>query len=221
MREARPLQPSELERLPLFPLPRAVFFPGTILPLHFFEPRYRVMMDDCLRNGTELLAVALLQDGWDDDYEGRPPFHAIAGVGRILEHERLPNGTHNVILQGMARVELKEIPLEDKPYREVRATVLRDDGEASHGDVLALMACANAVAQAVRAEHPEFQLDVSPDSDPGRTADQVADRLVANVQTRQEILETTDVAARVRRTTDAVSELLAVLAAQEDAPRPD
>ena len=34
-------------RLPVFPL-SVVLFPGTPMPLHIFEPRYRQMLDDCL-----------------------------------------------------------------------------------------------------------------------------------------------------------------------------
>ena len=34
-------------RLPIFPL-SVVLFPGTPLPLHIFEPRYRRMLSDCL-----------------------------------------------------------------------------------------------------------------------------------------------------------------------------
>ena len=34
-------------RLPIFPL-GVVLFPGTPLPLHIFEPRYRRMLADCL-----------------------------------------------------------------------------------------------------------------------------------------------------------------------------
>ena len=30
-------------RFPIFPLPNVVLFPGTYLPLHIFEPRYRQM----------------------------------------------------------------------------------------------------------------------------------------------------------------------------------
>src|SRR2546425_10785315 len=33
--------------LPIFPLP-LVLFPGTIQPLHVFEPRYRRLLADCL-----------------------------------------------------------------------------------------------------------------------------------------------------------------------------
>ena len=32
----------------LFPIPNAVAFPGTILPLHVFEPRYRRLVEECL-----------------------------------------------------------------------------------------------------------------------------------------------------------------------------
>ena len=35
----------------LFPIPSLVAFPGTIVPLHVFEPRYRQMLNDCVRDG--------------------------------------------------------------------------------------------------------------------------------------------------------------------------
>ena len=35
--------------LPIFPLPNVVFFPGTRLPLHVFESRYRRMLEDARR----------------------------------------------------------------------------------------------------------------------------------------------------------------------------
>ena len=35
-------------RLPIFPLPGAIVFPGLQLPLHIFEPRYRALVSDAL-----------------------------------------------------------------------------------------------------------------------------------------------------------------------------
>ena len=32
--------------VPLFPLPNLFLFPGTLMPLHIFEPRYRQMIED-------------------------------------------------------------------------------------------------------------------------------------------------------------------------------
>ena len=39
---------ASLGALPLFPLPRVVLFPGALLPLHVFEPRYQKLLADCL-----------------------------------------------------------------------------------------------------------------------------------------------------------------------------
>ena len=58
--EPAPLSSEELEALPIFPLPRLVFFPGSRLPLHLFEPRYLEMMEHCLQRGPEAIAVATL-----------------------------------------------------------------------------------------------------------------------------------------------------------------
>ena len=43
---ARPWHgPTEL---PVFPLPGVFLFPGCVMPLHVFEPRYRQMVSDLL-----------------------------------------------------------------------------------------------------------------------------------------------------------------------------
>jgi len=47
--------------IPLFPL-HTVLFPGGVLPLRIFEPRYLDMISACLRNNTPF-GVALLREG--------------------------------------------------------------------------------------------------------------------------------------------------------------
>ncbi|MFW6067344.1 MAG: LON peptidase substrate-binding domain-containing protein [Myxococcota bacterium] len=209
--DSLPLTEDELRRLPLFPLPRAVFFPGTVLPLHLFEPRYRDMIEDCMRDGPRAMAVALLAPGWEEDYEGNPPVHPVAGAGRIVAHERCEDGTHNILLRGLHRVHLEELANEGKAYRLARATVVPDRGAARADDVRALWSCASTVAAVVRREHPEFTLGVRPDGQPSHLVDVVTDRLVAHPTLRQRILETADVGERVRLATDAVGELLSAL----------
>ena len=49
-------------RIPLFPLPGVVLLPGTILPLHIFEARYRAMVADALA-GDRTIGMAMLQPG--------------------------------------------------------------------------------------------------------------------------------------------------------------
>lgn len=115
--------------LPVFPLPSVVLFPNVTLPLHVFEPRYRQMVEDLL-HGDRWLAVPLLRpdaagtaaaaDG------GAPPFHALAGAGRIGRYTRLPDGRMNIVVEGEERVRLREVP-SDRPYRLARATAAPED----------------------------------------------------------------------------------------------
>lgn len=114
-------------RLPVFPLPAVVFFPKTYLPLHIFEPRYRQMVADATTSG-QCIAMALLKEGWEEDYYGNPAIYPALCVGRIVSVQPLPDGRSNVLLQGLERCEILEEHFE-KPYREatIRVTPLAQD----------------------------------------------------------------------------------------------
>jgi Lon protease-like protein len=113
-------------RVRLFPLPNLVLFPHVTQPLHIFEPRYRQMLADALE-GDRLIAMALLRAGWEGDYEGHPPLHAIVCVGRVLQEQRLPDGRYNLLLQGLRRARLVEEVKTDRLYRIARVELLEDE----------------------------------------------------------------------------------------------
>lgn len=114
------------EAVPLFPLPGVVLLPNTVLPLHVFEQRYRDLVTDALDRALPLIAVPMLADGWERDYEGRPAVHPVTCVGRIVHHERLSDGRFNVALLGLARVRIaRELPPEHL-YRVAEAALLDD-----------------------------------------------------------------------------------------------
>lgn len=100
-------------RLPIFPLPGVVLFPGTLLPLHIFEPRYRAMVSDALA-GERLIGMAMLDP--TRSAAGVPPILPVGGAGRIVEEERLEDGRFNIVLEGVWRYRiLREEP--SAPYR--------------------------------------------------------------------------------------------------------
>ncbi len=89
------------------------------MPLHIFEERYKAMVGDALA-GDRLIAMALLQSGFDPDETDAPPIHDMVCVGRISAEERLPDGRYTLILHGVARARiLEEIDL-GTPYRTAR-----------------------------------------------------------------------------------------------------
>ncbi len=92
---------ADVMELPIFPL-NVVLFPGQTLPLHIFEPRYRIMIQRCIDQGQPF-GVVLAQD----EDEGVP--HIIGTAARITQVERLPDGRMNIVTIGMERFVLQNV----------------------------------------------------------------------------------------------------------------
>jgi Lon protease-like protein len=116
------------EVVPVFPLPEVVLFPEAILPLHVFEPRYRALAKEAVA-GDGWIVIALLQPGWELDYEGRPPVHDVACAGRIVHSQELPDGRWYLTLKGVVRVRLLE-ELDGGAYRRARVVAAPEDEAA-------------------------------------------------------------------------------------------
>lgn len=109
----------------LFPLPNLVLFPHVIQPLHIFEPRYVDMLLESLES-DRLIAMSLLQPGWERDYEGRPPIAPVACLARVLNWQEVPDSRYNLLAVGLRRVRIaRELP-PSKKFREAEVEVLDD-----------------------------------------------------------------------------------------------
>jgi len=96
-------------RLPLFPL-AAVLFPGTPLPLHIFEPRYRAMLTDVLAGDRRFGIVPVDADG------EVPAPGAIGCVAHVEINEAQPDGTSAIVVSGESRFVLQDLRDEPRPY---------------------------------------------------------------------------------------------------------
>lgn len=193
-----------LDALPLFPLPQTVLFPGALLPLHVFEPRYRTMVKDVL-DSHRCLAVVFITDPADVDRHGHPRIASVAGAGVIVDHAELPGGRYNILLRGRARVRLTERPFVP-PYRVARTEVLSSGtAEVADADLSALVSTATAFSALVRERDKSFEFRLPRDAPPGLIADLCAHHLVLDGKERQAILETLDPSARVRRVAEALA----------------
>jgi len=135
------------KQIAVMPLPNAILFPRVLLPLYIFEPRYKQMLADCL-NGERMFAVALLRKGWEKEGHNPTP-HPIAGIGVIRTCVARPDGSANVILEGVARVRIIEY-VKLRPYRVARVEPLKgsDDTAGTTGEPLLKMVTQLAKARA-------------------------------------------------------------------------
>ncbi|PJZ49632.1 LON peptidase substrate-binding domain-containing protein [Leptospira saintgironsiae] len=92
--------------IPIFPLPEVILFPGTFLPLHIFEPRYRMMLDYCSESGDEM-AIAPIKMEPGNLKSPQPEIETIFGWGTIVRRDPLPDGRSNILLEGKGIAKLE------------------------------------------------------------------------------------------------------------------
>jgi Lon protease-like protein len=112
-------------RTRLFPLPGVVCFPHVVLPLHIFEPRYRQMTQDALAS-DKLITIVQVRPDADWNGPGEPAIESVGCLGRILQHELLPDGRYNFLLLGRKRVRLVRELEGSHLYREAVVEILED-----------------------------------------------------------------------------------------------
>ena len=118
--------------MPIFPLPGVSLMPQQLLPLHIFEPRYRQMTQAVL-DGAGQIAMAVMDVASPEmlinnpaSAQASPPVRPAVCIGQIVQHERLPDGRVNLLLQGICRGRIDhEVPPEPGEDRMYRVALLR------------------------------------------------------------------------------------------------
>ncbi len=125
---------------PMFPLPNFFLFPGTAVPLHIFEERYRQMVTDIL-DGQGRIVMAAIAEGYESESLGSPPVFEVGGLGEIVQHRELDDGRYVIVLAGIARVRIREVS-SDRLYRMAAVDVIEEaeppGGERLSGDTTEL-----------------------------------------------------------------------------------
>ena len=208
--------------IPVMTLPNTTLFPHALLPLYIFETRYQKMLYDALHS-HRMFCVAMQKPGVSREYPS-----AVGGLGLIRASVHNRDGTSNLILQGVVRVEVGE-RVRARPYRIHR---IRSLNPASRDDVTVDALCAKVLELVAERLNQGFQLPVnllkqmiegqtvpggedledvlssyamkqgmnylSQLHDPGQLADLVSCTLLPGSHERQMILETLDLEDRLK-----------------------
>mgnify|MGYP001808234288 FL=1 len=108
-------------KIPIFPLRNAIFFPDTNLPLNIFEDRYLRMVEKAIKgNGIIGMIQSKKVDG--DLFE-------IGCLGKINNHKKTPDGRILINLLGLSRFKIDKELNNEEPYREfiVNYNIFGDD----------------------------------------------------------------------------------------------
>ena len=188
------------DEVAVMPLPNAILFPRVLLPLYIFEPRYRKMLTDSLA-GERMFAVALMRDAGAGHQKARQPYN-IAGVGLIRTCVGRPDGTSNLVLEGVTRVRVCEY-VRTRPYRVARIEPLESCVATVAPTRAPLVSAVSKLAKArarMGAELPKSILNsmLSVES-ADHLSDLVSYTLLDNFHDKQLMLETLDVGVRLQK----------------------
>ncbi len=111
-------------RVPLFPLPGAILFPRSQLPLHIFEPRYRQMVREAIDGGGH---IGMIQPQSPDRDDHQAPLFSVGCAGEIVGIEELEDGRFNIVLTGTNRFRLTQEVELGTPYRNADIDVAAFD----------------------------------------------------------------------------------------------
>jgi uncharacterized protein len=107
------------EMLPLFPLSE-VLFPGMMLPLHIFEPRYRLMIRRCVSEKIPF-GVVLISKG--QEVGAGADFFNVGTTARITRVQRADDGRMYIASIGEQRFRILET-FTDQPYLQGQVEVI-------------------------------------------------------------------------------------------------
>ncbi|GAA4987437.1 LON peptidase substrate-binding domain-containing protein [Kineococcus glutinatus] len=204
-------------RLPLFPL-GTVLFPGLVLPLNVFEPRYRALVEDLVAAGGEEprgFGVVAIRAGHEVGADNVHAMHDVGCVAQLREVTELDDGRYEIVTVGTSRFRVTGIDdAAGTPYLTALVEPYGQD-PALEEDAAADPA-AEVLAASVRERFARYRenLDIGgteAPEDPSVLSYLVAAAMVLETRDRQRLLEEPDTRSRLRSELDLLKrELLLV-----------
>jgi ATP-dependent Lon protease len=196
-----------VQELPLFPLPDVVLFPGRPLPLHIFEPRYRMMMNTVL--DTDHRFGVLL---WDPNTKQPAKVGCCAEITQV---ERMADDRMNIVVHGQQRFRVLEYTRQ-KPYRVglvqwIEDQPIEDDLTAQTKDAKRLLA--DVVRLSSKLMDRPMQLPTLPEN-PLELSYWIGGSFYGASEEQQALLELQDTTKRLQREIEILQTTLKHLAAR-------
>jgi Lon protease-like protein len=183
----------------MFPL-GSVLFPGGVLPLHVFEPRYRTLVHDCIDSATHEFGVVLIARG--SEVGGGDDRTMVGTRARLVEVAEIPDGRYAVVAVGVQRIRVVQW-LPDDPYPQALVEPWPDDPVPGDGGDIAVQVAATTarvrrcMALATELGDPVGDSTTPVSDDPGLAAFQLATLAPIGPLDRHQILAAAHVGERL------------------------
>ena len=203
---------DNVQVLPLVALRDTVIFPEMIVPLQVGRDRSVKALDRAVKTSQPVVLVTQ-RSSETEEVNAASELYTVGTLAKIAQVIQLQDGTIRAIVQGQKRIRLLDL-VQTEPYLEARVSVIDDRSEKTV-EIEALMASVQAqIEQYVTSGAsvpPEVAVAARNISDGGLLADMVAYSPELSTEQRQELLETLDVADRLRLVSSFLAKQIEVL----------
>lgn len=199
--------------LPILPVRGVVVFPGTVVPLTIGREKSKLVIDAVLA-GNKLLGI-FAQRREDTVDPKLDDIYRVGTAAAVLKLLRMPDGTNSLLVHGLVRVGIEHMQTTDPYWMAVVNPHEDSDSTQSNLELEALVYTARQTAQQVMALSPnipeEATVILNNIEKPGPLADFLAANLSLGLVQKQELLETFDIADRLRKITATLNNQLEIL----------
>ena len=110
-----------MKELPLFPLKGIVLFPGSLLPLHIFEPKYRSMLEDVTERDRRFGVINVSGDDVMAD---------VGCIAEVVQVEKFGDGMSNIVTIGLERFKVVQ-KVETSLYPRALTQIVKENASST------------------------------------------------------------------------------------------
>ncbi len=187
------------ENLALVPLREMVVFPKLVVPLGVGREKSVAAITAAMSEERHLIVLAAQRDAEIDDVQPEQ-IHNIGTVAEIVRLLRIPDGSAQIIVQGLQRVRITGYTPEDRYFRVKFDVIPEELGEAveREAQLRNVKALFDRYVDNGGAILPELAMTAKNTEDPSHFADLVASSPDLTLEQRQQLLEQKAVIERLR-----------------------
>src|SRR3990172_292082 len=185
--------------LPLVPLREAVIFPKIVTPLGVGREKSVNAVNAAMAAEKHYIILAAQRDAEVDDVSSEQVY-SVGTVAEIVRLLRIPDGSAQVIVQGLDRVKITGFAAETRYFRATFEVLPDEPGEGVEREAL-IRNVKGAFQQYVDnggSILPEIAMTAKTIEDPSHFADLIATTPDLTLEQRQQLLETRSVVERLR-----------------------
>ncbi len=193
------LHGEDVHELPLVPLREAVVFPKLVVPLGVGRAKSVAAIDAAMTEEKHYIVLAAQRDAEVDDVAPEQ-IYSIGTIAEIVRLLRIPDGSVQIIVQGLQRARITGYLPEQRYFRVTFEPLEEDAGNAVEREALlrSVRALFEKYVDNGGSILPELAMTAKNTEDPGHFADLVASSPDLSLEQRQQLLETPSVVERLK-----------------------